>query len=51
MTVKRQVVGIWSCKQCKKVVAGGAYVLATPAASTVRSNVQRLRKTQLEAKE
>lgn len=24
-TVKRAVVGIWSCKACKKDVAGGAY--------------------------
>ena len=51
MSMKREVVGIWKCKVCKKTVAGGAYVFATPAASTVRSNVQRLRKTQIEAKE
>jgi large subunit ribosomal protein L37Ae len=26
--MKRKCVGIWSCKSCKKVVAGGAYTLA-----------------------
>jgi large subunit ribosomal protein L37Ae len=25
--MKRQAVGIWGCKACKKVVAGGAYVM------------------------
>lgn len=25
--VKRQAVGIWKCKSCRKVLAGGAYVL------------------------
>lgn len=25
--VKRTVVGIWSCKACKKTTAGGAYVM------------------------
>uniref|UniRef100_A0A7S2CLR7 Ribosomal protein L37a n=1 Tax=Octactis speculum TaxID=3111310 RepID=A0A7S2CLR7_9STRA len=44
--VKRQSVGIWNCKSCKKVLAGGAYTLNTPAAATVRSAIARLRKTQ-----
>jgi len=26
-TVKRAVVGIWSCRSCKKVLAGGAYTM------------------------
>mmetsp|Transcript_10264 Transcript_10264/g.19709 ORF Transcript_10264/g.19709 Transcript_10264/m.19709 type:complete len:95 (+) Transcript_10264:55-339(+) len=43
-SVKRTCVGIWECKGCRKVMAGGAYQLATPAATTVRSNLARLRK-------
>mmetsp|Transcript_28229 Transcript_28229/g.71974 ORF Transcript_28229/g.71974 Transcript_28229/m.71974 type:complete len:93 (+) Transcript_28229:47-325(+) len=41
--VKRQAVGIWGCKACKKVVAGGAYVLNTASSLTVRSTIRRLR--------
>ncbi|BFZ60421.1 60S ribosomal protein L43 [Saitoella coloradoensis] len=41
--VKRQAVGIWSCKGCKKVMAGGAWNLSTTAAATVRSTIRRLR--------
>lgn len=43
-TVKREVVGIWTCGACRKSVAGGAYALSTPAAATIRSNIARLRK-------
>jgi large subunit ribosomal protein L37Ae len=42
--VKRTNVGIWECKSCRKVVAGGAYSLSTPSAITVRSTIGRLRK-------
>jgi len=45
-SVKRTCVGIWECKSCRKVIAGGAYTLATPAAVTVRSNISRLRRVQ-----
>lgn len=27
-TVKRHSVGIWTCKSCKKTVAGGAYTVS-----------------------
>jgi large subunit ribosomal protein L37Ae len=47
-SVKRTCVGIWECKSCRKVVAGGAYTLSTPSAVTVRSNIARLRKMQTE---
>ncbi|CAM9146581.1 unnamed protein product [Choristocarpus tenellus] len=47
-TTKRQVSGIWRCSACKKVSAGGAYTLNTPAAATVRSTIARLRKFQIE---
>jgi len=42
-TVKRQVVGIWTCRACKKKVVGGAYTLSTATAATVRSTIRRLR--------
>jgi ribosomal protein eL43 len=48
-TVKRTCVGIWSCRACKKVVAGGAYTLSTASAVTVRSTIGRLRKMQTES--
>merc|ERR1712179_91323 len=41
--MKRRAVGIWNCKGCCKTVAGGAWVLSTTAAATVRSAVRRLR--------
>ncbi|CAG9466878.1 unnamed protein product [Pedinophyceae sp. YPF-701] len=41
--VKRQAVGIWKCKGCRKTVAGGAYVMRTAASITVRSTIRRLR--------
>jgi len=28
VTVKREAVGIWTCKSCRKTVAGGAYVVS-----------------------
>lgn len=48
-SVRRKSTGIWSCSNCKKTVTGGAYIFATPAAATVRSNIARLRKTREEA--
>ncbi|XP_033762909.1 60S ribosomal protein L37a [Pecten maximus] len=42
-TMKRKAVGIWSCRRCRKTVAGGAWVYSTNAAATVRSAVRRLR--------
>ncbi|KAF4518114.1 hypothetical protein B566_EDAN007815 [Ephemera danica] len=41
--MKRSCVGIWSCKRCKRTVAGGAWVYSTTAAVSVRSAVRRLR--------
>ncbi|XP_055388437.1 60S ribosomal protein L37a-like [Condylostylus longicornis] len=44
-SVKQACVGIWKCRGCDKTMAGGAWILSTPAAATARSTVQRLRKT------
>ncbi|KAJ8313611.1 hypothetical protein KUTeg_008172 [Tegillarca granosa] len=41
--MKRKAVGIWACRRCRKVVAGGAWTYSTNAAVTVRSAVRRLR--------
>jgi len=32
-----------NCKACKKVIAGGAYAVSTPAAAATRSTLRRLR--------
>ena len=45
-TLRRSAVGIWKCRACKKVLAGGAYTVSTPAATTVRSTVRRLREAE-----
>ncbi|MCT8882729.1 50S ribosomal protein L37Ae, partial [Clostridioides difficile] len=43
-SIKRTVTGIWECRSCHKTIAGGAYLLNTASAATVRSTLARLRK-------
>jgi len=42
-SVKRRATGIWDCARCKRTVAGGAYILVTPAAAASRSTLRRMR--------
>jgi large subunit ribosomal protein L37Ae len=48
-SVKRTCVGIWECRSCRKIMAGGAYTLSTASAVTVRSTIGRLRKVAQES--
>ncbi|VVT49579.1 60S ribosomal eL43 domain-containing protein [Magnusiomyces paraingens] len=41
--IKRRATGIWNCAGCNKTIAGGAYNLATAAATTARTTLKRLR--------
>ncbi|KAL6869442.1 60S ribosomal protein L43 [Amphichorda felina] len=43
VTVRRQAVGIWNCRGCKRTIAGGAYTVSTAAAAATRSTLRRLR--------
>merc|ERR1712147_142345 len=46
--VKRQATGSWKCGSCRKVIAGGAYMLNTPPAESVPPAAQRHASTVVE---
>lgn len=41
--IKRKAVGIWECRGCKKVIAGGAWIVGTTNGAAVRGSIRRLR--------
>merc|ERR1712070_1352989 len=45
-TVRKVSVGIWRCRACKKIMAGGAWSLTTSVAVTARITMARLKKKQ-----
>ncbi len=48
--MKRRAVGIWSCKGCRRTVAGGAWEFNTTAAVTAKTTITRLKKIIVEMK-
>ena len=42
--VRREAVGIWKCKICKRTLTGGAWQMSTPNALAVKTTINRLRK-------
>ncbi len=42
-TMKRKVVGIWSCRSCNKTISGGAWDPRTSTNAAVMSTIRRLR--------
>ena len=43
-TIKRQAVGIWKCRSCRRAIAGGAFEFVTTAATTAKTTINRLKK-------
>jgi len=45
-SVRREACGIWKCKSTNRKIAGGAWQLATSAAVTAKTTINRLRRIQ-----
>lgn len=49
-SIRRQAVGIWRCKACRRCIAGGAWEFSTSAAQTAKTTINRLKKEVVEVK-
>ena len=49
-SIRRQAVGIWTCRACRRTVAGGAWEFATSAALTAKTTINRLKKEVIDVK-
>jgi large subunit ribosomal protein L37Ae len=43
-SIRRQAVGIWRCRACRRCIAGGAWEFATSTALTAKTTINRLKK-------
>jgi large subunit ribosomal protein L37Ae len=49
-SIRRQAVGIWRCRACRRTVAGGAWEFNTSAALTAKTTINRLKKEVIDVK-
>jgi large subunit ribosomal protein L37Ae len=49
-SLRRSAVGIWSCRACRRNIAGGAWEFSTSAAQTAKTTINRLKKEVTEVK-
>ena len=43
-SIRREAVGIWKCRACRRCIAGGAFEFITTAATTAKTTINRLKK-------
>lgn len=43
-SIKRDAVGIWKCRACRRSIAGGAWEFSTTASQTAKTTINRLKK-------